>query len=167
MSPGAVRERIEEITRQEHNDLIRFIRQYTRSTAVAEEILQEAYLKALKSAEKIEHPERLLSWLKTVAKRLAFEEIEKQNRIIKKCRYCLYPDSVSWEDEVVERLVFAEALSEILRNSPPHYSTVIQYRYSYGLPYSQIARELGITPAAARQINSRIIRRLRERLKEE
>ena len=166
MSPGEVRERIEAITRQEHNDLIRFIRQYTRSATVAEEVLQEAYLEALKCAARIEHPERLLSWLKTVAKRLAFEEIEKQNRIIKKCRYCLYPDSVSWEDEVVERLVLAEALSEILRNSPPYYATVIHYRYSYGMSYAQIAKEIGITPSAARQINSRIIRRLREKLME-
>ena len=129
--------------------------------------MQEAYLEALKCAERIEYPEKLLSWLKTVARRLAFKEIEKQDRMIKKCQYYLIPEFVSLEDRIVERLVLVTALSKILRNSPPYYATVIHYRYYYGMPYAQIAREIGITSGAARQINSRIIRRLREKLREE
>ena len=167
MSPKAVHERIEAITRQEHDDLIRFIQQYSRSSSVAEDVLQEAYLEALRCAAKIEHPERLIAWLKTVAKRLAFEEIGKQKRIIEKCQYCLTPEYLSSEDEMEERIILGEVLSDTLRNYPLYYATVIHYRYYYRMPYAQIARELGITAAAARQINSRVIRKLREKLREE
>lgn len=162
MSPGDIHERIEAISRQEHNELIRFIRQYTQSSFIAEEVLQEAYLEAMKQADQIRQPDKLLSWLKTVAKRIAMEQIGKYNRLIRKCRRTLVYVHSTWEDDLLERIVISELLDEVLRNSPPYYRRVICCRYTYRMTYTQIAEELGISASAARQANLRVIRKIRK-----
>lgn len=144
--------------------MISFIRQYTKSSFIAEEVLQEAYLEALKQADHIKHPDKLISWLKTVAKRISIEQLKKYNLLIKKCRVNIVHSHGTWEDELIERMVIAEMLEKALRDFPSYYRQVINYRYTYNMPYAQIAETLGITVGAARQANSRIIRRIRESL---
>ena len=116
--------------------MIRFIRQYTQSSFIAEEVLQEAYLEALKQADQIRQPDKLLSWLKTVAKRIAMEQIGKYNRLIRKCRRTLVHVYSAWEDDLLERIVISELLDEVLRNSPPYYRRVICCRYTYRMTYT-------------------------------
>lgn len=142
--------------------MIRFIRQYTQSSFIAEEVLQEAYLEALKQADQIRQPDKLLSWLKTVAKRIAMEQIGKYNRLIRKCRWTLVLVHSAWEDDLLERIVISELLDEVLRNSPPYYRRVIHCRYTYRMTYVQIGEELGISASAARQANMRVIKKIRQ-----
>ena len=74
MSIGEIRKRIEAITVQEHNELIRYIQGFAAYPSLAEDYLQEAYYEALKSANMIRNPDQLIPWLKTVAKRKALKE---------------------------------------------------------------------------------------------
>lgn len=99
-------------------------------------------------------------------KRIAMDEIEKQNRLLKKCTRLIDYTVSSWEDELIERVIVEDALNKILQASPPYYRKVIQYRYSDGMSYVRIARELDISVSNARQINSRIIRKLRKEMRE-
>ena len=167
MSLGDVHKRIETISRQEHNELIRFIRQYTKSSFIAEEVLQEAYLEALKQADQIRQPDKLLSWLKTVAKRIAIEQINKYNLLIRKCKWVFVRAQATWEDELLERMVISEMLDKILQDAPPYYRKVIHYRYAYKMSYAQIEEALHISISAARQANSRVIRKIRENMENE
>lgn len=71
MSTEEILLRLENMTIKEHKELIHFVRQYTKSADAAEDFIQEAYLEAMRNLNRIDQPERFISWLKTVAKRKA------------------------------------------------------------------------------------------------
>ncbi len=119
-------------------------------------------MEALKHADQIKNPDRLISWLKTVAKRLAIAEINKYNLLIKKCKRLINTTWVNWEDDLLEQMLISDIVNKVLQNFPPYYRKVIHYRYTNNMPYAHIAKELGISVSAARKANSRVIRRIRE-----
>lgn len=75
-----------------------------------------------------------------------------------------YIGALTWDEKLVDQIVIRDTLERILKTTPPYYRSVILYRYTYGMSYYQISRNLGISVIAARQINSRIIRRLRNEI---
>ena len=156
--------RIEEITREEHNELIFYINRFTKSTSLAEDMLQEAYLEALKRADQIRDPDKLIPWLKTVGKRLAINEIRKQNRLIKKSFSIHAENTLKWDEDLINRLLISDLLDKVLKDSPSYFRSVIRLRYQDKMSYQQIGEKLGIASAAARQINTRVLKKLRKNL---
>ena len=167
MSPGDIHKRIESVTRQEHLELISFIRQYVQSAYIAEDVLQETYLEALKQAEQIKDPTKLIVWMKTVAKRIAIRETAKQNRLTKKLAYLIHIPSLSIEDEVVNRIFLIGLLNEVFQKFPLYYRRILYCRNVYNMSYSQIAGELGIKSVTARKAHSRIMKELKKMVQRE
>ena len=162
-----MRGRIGAITKQEHYEMICFIRRYTQSTYTAEDYLQDAYLETMERAEQIDDPDKIVSWLKTVAKRKALNEMDKQNKLIKKLIFLAQYPVNSLEDEAVNRVIIQDLLSKVLRQFPMYYRKIVYLRDACGMSYLQIAKELRIKPVTARKAHSRIIKALREQIKEE
>ena len=98
MPIGEIYERIEAITPGEHQELIRYIRKYTRSIYTAEDFLQDAYLEALLRADQIRDPSKLIPWLKTVAKRKAIKQMTEYAGILKKYVLITTEGKISPED---------------------------------------------------------------------
>jgi RNA polymerase sigma-70 factor (ECF subfamily) len=56
----------------------------------------------------------------------------------------------------------ADALRQAIARLPPHYREVIQLRHFDGLPFAEVARQMGYTEEAVRKIWSRALQRLAE-----
>jgi len=76
-------------------------------------MLQEAYLEALKRAEQIRDPDKLIPWLKTVGKRLAINEMRKQSRLIKKSFSIHAESTLLWDEELINRLMISDLLTRV------------------------------------------------------
>ena len=144
--------------------MIFYINRFTNSTFIAEDMLQEAYLEALKRADQIRDPNRLIPWLKTVGKRLAIKEMRRQSRLIKRSLSVHAENAILWDEELINYLMISDLLKDALKGTPPYYRSVIQLRYRNKMSYQQIGEELGISSATARQINTRVIKKLRKNL---
>ena len=161
MSVGEIRQRIEAITPKEHYGMILFIRKYTISKDMAEDFLQDAYLEAMLKAEQIKNPDRLISWLKTVAKRKALKHMSQYHGMMKRCAlYSANFPSVAGYDRV-SYIVAADIFSRVMKRFPYYYKRVFLYRHLYHMPYAEIALTLNITECAARQAHSRVMRAFR------
>lgn len=106
-------------------------------------MLQEAYLEALKRADQIRDPDKLIPWLKTVGKRLAINEIRKQNRLIKKSFSIHAENTLKWDEDLINRLMISDLLDKVLKDSPSYFRSVIRLRYQDKMSYQQIGEKLG------------------------
>lgn len=166
MSPEELRDRITAITNAEQRALISFIRQYVHSIDLAEDCLQAAYLEALEHAQEINKPECLLSWLYTVSKRCAIREIAYKSRLMRCCIKFPISRTISTEEELMQNIVLADAITQISRQFPSYYTQVLYLHYIDGLPFRDIATQMGISECAARQACHRMIKALRKYYRE-
>ena len=166
MSPEELRDRITAITNAEQRALISFIRQYVHSIDLAEDCLQAAYLEALEHAQEINKPECLLSWLYTVSKRCAIREIAYKSRLMRCCIKFPISRTISTEEELMQNIVLADAITQISRQFPSYYTQVLYLHYIDGLPFRDIAAQMGISECAARQACHHMIKALRKYYRE-
>lgn len=159
MSEEEVRQRIMEIGLQEHKDIIHCVRKAHFSTDLAEECLQEAYVEALTHANQIQSPEKLKSWLTTVAMRKAHRDTYQYFRIANACK-SLPNRCDNTEDTALLRMVVVDAVAKVLRKFPPHYADIMRLRYVYHYSSQEIGQALNLRPAAVRQANLRVKRAL-------
>jgi len=162
MSIGEIRKRIEAITVQEHNELIRYIQGFAAYPSLAEDYLQEAYYEALKSANMIRNPDQLIPWLKTVAKRKALKEFNGYYRFAQSSWPLFHSDSLSAEDQWIAKIVITNYLRETMKRFPQRYQKIIFLHYEERKSFLQISREMGISVSAARQAHHRVIQELRK-----
>lgn len=147
--------------------MIGFIRQYVYSVYTAEDILQETYLEALKHAERIQDPTKLMAWLRTVSKRLAIKEVTRENKLTKKLSCLFFFSSFSIEDVVINRIYVMDLLNEVLKQFPSCYRKIVYYREACTMSYAQIAKELGMNSVAIRKAHSRVMKALRKKIHQE
>ena len=165
MSDGEIRKRIESIAQEEYQEIITFIRRFTISPDTAEDFLQDAFLEALQKADQIQQPERLVSWIKTVAKRKAIRHFYEYCRIVKSCVKIQMELSTTPDDQWLSQIILADLLCRVTNRCPPYYKEVVRLRYLYNLPYVEISRQLHISPSAARQANFRVIQAIRKEIR--
>lgn len=159
MSVEEIKKRIEEIELLEHKDIIRCLRIFHFSTDLADECLQEAYVEALLQAEKIRSPDKLKSWLITVATRKAQQA---HYQYIKMIQACMRNPPVidNAENAHLRRLVLIDAVAKVLRKYPLYYAEIMRLRYDEGRTFQHIAEKLNLQPACVRQAHLRVRRDL-------
>jgi RNA polymerase sigma-70 factor, ECF subfamily len=138
---------------ENHSDeLLRYARRLVGNDA--EDIVQEAFLRGLRSYPRLSHGDHLRAWLFRITTTTAFDHSGKAREIP-------VPDpggaSVedSYDDGTFESII--DSLSDANR-------AAIRLRFVDDLAYDDIARKLGCSPAAARRRVSTAIGTLRERL---
>lgn len=156
MSFEEVHERISQITTTEHNQIVNYIHKYQHSIDLAEECVQTAYLQALDDSETIRDPEKLKSWIITVAKRTAIKQIEDHNRIVKACIRWKYYSLCFELDDILVQIFLADTMSKVLKKFPIYYGDVMRLRYSDGFSFPKIGNILKISPEAARSAHHRV-----------
>lgn len=124
----------------------------------AEEIVQEAYLRFLEGeSDKIENPSR---WLFTVTRNLAVDRIR---RLIRERELLLLlpgldlPEHLDEGHEIENRL--AELIARLIQVSGSYTACIVLLHVVFGVPYDDIAKICGRSPAACRQSASRALRK--------
>ena len=136
------------------DDLLRFARTLTSDAALAEDLVQETFVRALASADRFRAEAGLRTWLHRILHHLAIDRARRSSRE-------LVVDEVEqqWRDDgysvdpgaFVELTAQREDVEEALLRLPFHYRSAVVLHDMVGWTVGEIADELGIGLPAAKQ----------------
>lgn len=138
-------------------DVYRFAYWLCGDSAQAEDITSETFLRAWARNTRI-HTETLKAYLFTIARNVFLHGRRKDRRQVK--LQDVYPDPAPGPEQAVESRLEIERIRGILKRFPECDRSAFLMRVQHELPYKEIARVLGITPAVARVKVHRVRKRL-------
>lgn len=131
--------------REGHREFLRFLSRRTRSIDEAEDILQDFYLKAIRSARTIKEPGALKGWLAQVLRRTLADYYRRTSvRKTALQRLQVSEDQAVLIDDDAERAACG-CLYRILPTMPSEHSRLIWQIDLLGQPRSRVAKRLGIS----------------------
>jgi RNA polymerase sigma-70 factor (ECF subfamily) len=131
--------------REGHREFLRFLSRHTRSIDEAKDILQDFYVKAIRSARTIKEPGALKGWLAQVLRR-TLTDYYRRSSVRKAALQRLKFESLAMLiDDDADRAV-CSCLYRILPTMPAEYSQLIWQVDLLGQPRSRVAKRLGISP---------------------
>ena len=134
-----------------------------------EEIAQQTIFEAYKNINHIRRPEKLKSWLATVAKRLYIRECNRNKKLF------MYEQDEKGADETIGRLITCEedVLEEIIRHEDSQHlaklvmkldskdSSIIILRYVDDMSLKDIAIAMDMNYSTVRSIHNRALAKLK------
>jgi RNA polymerase sigma factor (sigma-70 family) len=147
--PRAIEDAVTASLREGHREFLRFVSRRTNSLDDAQDILQEFYLKAIRSARTIKGAGALKGWLAQVLRRTLTDHYRRAG--VRKAALQRLSDETEEGhhpvliDDEAERAV-CSCLYRILPTMPAEYSQLIWQVDLLGQPRSKVAKSLGISP---------------------
>ena len=143
-----------------------FLLRLTNDRAVAEELLQETFLRLARSASRLRQDSNLKAWLFTVARNLARDHLRRSRLDFERLR-----DLALWPSEpepsasrsalaVVEARDTTHRVERAIATLKPKYREVLLLVAVAGLEPAEAAQVLGIRPTTLRQRLARARRQL-------
>ena len=147
----------------------RFAALMTRNAEDAEDLAQEALLRAVRSLRSFD-PRRgsIESWLWRIVANAARDAASRRERIrdlAVRLQVLSVSETASVEDEAIDRLRDRELHAE-LRRLPWRDRTLLALRYGADLEMDQVGAAVGLSPDSAGRATRRALARLRVRLVE-
>lgn len=115
---------------------------------LAQDAVSEAFMRYLDHADAVEDAG---AWLSVTTARLALDDAQSAARSRTDYVGPWLPDVVAVDDDPAARLEFDAALVRLLQTLSPKDRVVFVMREALGFSAPEIARHLGLTPAATRQ----------------
>ncbi len=166
-----VRKEFERLYENYHHMLFNYLFYMVRSREVAEELVQEVYIKVLNSYDQYEGRSSEKTWLYSVAKHVGIDWIRKQSRKKRKWE----GQEIEWSERDFEIKDFAPLPEEILvqKDEMQHIynclskctesqQQVILLRYIESLSISETAEVLGWTESKVKTTQHRAIKSLKK-----
>lgn len=150
---------------REHQHLVYCVAlSHCKDPSSAEDIAQEAFLKAYRSVDEMREPARLKTWLHSIARFTAIDWLRRR----KHEPTLGLPEG----EELPERTVESKEdrtvrVMDVIRGLKEEHREIMILRYVRGLSYAQIARETGSTTSAVGEKLSRIRDMVRLKLRAE
>ncbi|HEV8683374.1 MAG TPA: sigma-70 family RNA polymerase sigma factor [Actinomycetota bacterium] len=158
--PGAFEELVERTQRQVYTLAYRL----TGDRHEAEDVAQEAYLRAFRSMGGFREDARFETWLYRIVTNAAMTHLRRKGRfgvLMTEEREQRAPEpEIRPVDEVIERDELRRALAEL----PPETRAIVVLKDVYGLSVQEIAEEAGLTEGAVKLRLHRARKRLKEML---
>ena len=132
----------DELYRRYFGRLHRFCQRHTRDVHEAEEIAQEAFVKALRSMDTLTGQRRFYPWITVIAKRLTIDRHRKLARV----ELTDQPDLGSVEPDLDHLFAAVDAghVRDALAAVGPRHREVLLLREAQGLSYAEIGLELDL-----------------------
>lgn len=134
-----------------------------KNQSLAEEITQNAFFKAMTAKHSFEQKSSELTWLCSIAKRLAMDEFRKNQKITGLDETAISDDKCSPEERMEDQ-ESALQIHLILHDLKEPYKEVFQLRVFGELPFSQIGYIFGKTENWARVTYHRARLKIQERM---
>jgi len=153
----------EKIVERYRGPLLSYALSRVRNLEDSEDIVQETFLRAVRSIQQLKDQNKLWLWLKQIAHNVSADSLKRT------LRWGPSSDPVNF-DEIkngkteVDNKISLQDIVEVIEGFPETYRDTAIYYYLEEWPYSKIAETLKLEPAAVRQRISRINRMLRESL---
>ena len=140
---------------------------FCKDSASAEDVAQEAFLKAYRSVDEMRDPARLKTWLYSIARFTAIDWIRRKRREpvrpLPEAAARELPDRPAAESKE-ERTV---RVMDVLQELKEEHREIMLLRYVRGLSYSQIAKEIGSSTSAVGEMLSRVREIVRRKMRAE
>ncbi len=147
----------------------RFAYRYCGNAQDAEEIAQDAFVRAYEALRNYE-PERIAAlklspWLLTITVNLARNRARGKRLLTEDLETIAEPAAVSTDEpeHIAERYELSDRLAEALRELPPRYRSAVILRHVLGLGYAEAAAVLDLPAGTVKSHVHRGIQLLRER----
>ncbi|MCJ7840049.1 RNA polymerase sigma factor [Lederbergia sp. NSJ-179] len=140
---------------------------------LAEDLTQEAFIKAFQNLHKLKSGTKMKAWLVTIATRTAIDHIrkvKKRNDYLTDDVYILDRNSNrNCSGSPVEGKVEKRMLKQLIKRcisvlNPPAYKEVLLLKFEYDLKEEEIAEVLNISPSAVKSRLHRAKKKLRKEL---
>ncbi|WP_462408702.1 RNA polymerase sigma factor [Neobacillus sp. Marseille-QA0830] len=153
-----------EIYSQYYKRLYHISYSITRDLHLAEDIVQETFIKALKKADTIEEHTKIGAWLSVIATRTAIDFIRAERKkkgilMEKDMLESLGKEMKHNVEEEVETGMMAEQVSCAISKLNHEYQDVLMLKIGHGLKEHEIARALDLNPNT---VKTRIYRARRQ-----
>ncbi len=157
-------EPVEEVIFRHRGKLLGFIQQRVSDPDLAEDVLQEGLLKALRSADELRDEERLLPWFYRILNNAMIDTYRKQSV---ETRYLeSYARELDIESQPEEQAALCECFRELLPSLKPEYAELIdRLELQPGDP-GEVAQELNIQSNNLKVRRHRARQALKQRLEE-
>jgi RNA polymerase sigma-70 factor (ECF subfamily) len=172
---GSARPSLEAVVEQYRPRIYRHIRSLVRNRADAEELTQEAFLRAHQRLESLKEPAALGGWLYRIATHVCYDFLRRASRRPDRSRgndeagraeeLALAAEGPGL-DQLVERAEMNACGGDLLEKLPRSYRTVLLLHDLHGLTSVEIARLLRCTPGTVKIRLHRARRRLRAAVEE-
>ncbi len=149
--------------------LFHFILRFVRERALAEDILQETFLRLLKGKRRFRKDSRFSTYLFTIARNLCLDTLKswekrhvftsQENNIERTT------DKSKGPDKLLEETEMGKIIQNAIQSLPPDQREVLILSKYSGLSYDGIARIVESSPAAVKQKAYRAMLSLKQKLK--
>lgn len=148
----------------ERTQLLNFLRTKVDNSDLAEDILQQSLLKALRAAPDLRDDEKLLPWFYRILNNAVIDTYRRRGAEAKYIQK--YAQEQVWGTEPEDEAILCDCFRQLLPTLKPEYANLIEsLDLSEGDP-AQLAAQLGITPNNLKVRRHRARQALRTRLEE-
>jgi RNA polymerase sigma-70 factor (ECF subfamily) len=160
------RQAFDEVVRATYSDTYALAYRLTANEEDAKDVVQEAYLRAYRGLKRFRGDASFTTWLYRITANCASTHLGRRSRHRHEELDMDIPDLRAEADPQAnaEAAVLRQRVSTALADLPPRLRAVVVLRDVYDLPHEAIAKELGITEAAAKVRLHRARARLRSEL---
>ncbi|HLY08331.1 MAG TPA: sigma-70 family RNA polymerase sigma factor [Planctomycetota bacterium] len=138
-----------------------------KDPAAAEDLAQEAFLKAYRSVDDVREPAVLKTWLYSIARFTAIDWVRRRKHerwvgltVEAASALSERPEAETKEDRTVR-------VMDVIRGLKDEHREIMILRYVRGLSYAQIAKATGLTASAVGEKLSRIRDLVRQKIRAE
>lgn len=150
--------------RQEAPSLVRMARLFTDDRNAAEDIVQEAFIRLHRSAERIRDPNKAAPYLRSIVLNLARDHNRRGLMSLRhRGAMAPAPQAAAFEDDVIAAADDARVVVA-LRELPPRQRDCLVLRYYLELSEREIAETLGISANSVKTHCRRGLRALESRM---
>jgi len=142
----------------------------TRDPFLAEEILQDCFVRAYRARHRLRTDRSSLPWLHRVATNLCYSRIARRRMIMEPMTALisnLVPDLTSRPDQVVESREIIEVLQRAIDSLPPKQQTAVILYYLHGYSLAEAAEIAACNVGTMKSRVHYALKALRARLPEE
>jgi RNA polymerase sigma-70 factor (family 1) len=153
----------EQLFRQYKNKLYSFILHLSGSATIAEDVLQDVFLKIWRDRNQLTNIDNFNAYLFRMAQNTAINVLRRQSReaLLLNEVQRLAPEGVQGHELLAAREV-RTALQQAINNLPPQQRKVYQLGKEQELTYEQIAAALGISTSTVRNHMVQALKSIRE-----
>jgi RNA polymerase sigma-70 factor (ECF subfamily) len=152
------------LVRRYQGPIFRLMLRFTSDEHDADEMAQEAFVRAFERLASYDRKRRFFTWLYTLALNMARDHARKNARIPVNS---LNPEGIAGSrDDPLASLEAARTV-EALRDLPPKYAEALALRYIEDMPLGAVAETLGLSMSGAKMRVHRALRLMRERYGED
>jgi RNA polymerase sigma-70 factor, ECF subfamily len=149
---GGSQAAFEQILRRYQRPIISLLIRLTGDAALAEDLAQEAFVKAFRNLAAFDSRRRLSSWLFRIAHNTGIDALRKARPVTVAIDSGEPMDALiaPAAGDPVERRALGRAIDQALAQLRPDQRTAVVLRYEQGLSFDEIGQVLGIAEATAR-----------------